>query len=80
MNSTLLAVMKRTVIKLPIIKCLGCGSETNTTTCDSSRQPDWNPRKCYVRWINEKPEKGCCFDELPEGWYKKWCLGIIKRG
>jgi len=65
---------------MSVIKCLGCGHDTNTTTCDYIIYRDRIPRKCYVRWINDKPEKGCGFDALTDKWYRKWCLDIIKRG
>jgi hypothetical protein len=44
-------------------KCLGCGELTNSCTSDWWLTPDRKPHKCYVRWINNKPEKGCGYND-----------------
>jgi len=51
---------------MSVFICKGCGGTTNSTTCDYIQHKDYQPRKCYVKWENGKPIKGCGYDELKE--------------
>jgi hypothetical protein len=75
---------------MSILTCGGCGGITNSTTCDYLHHKDFNPRKCYVKWVDNKPVKGCGYDELKESalkskgkyemFYLKWISVLLKKG
>jgi hypothetical protein len=44
--------------------CKGCGGSTNSTTCDYMSHKDHLPRKCYVKWVDDKAVKGCGYDDF----------------
>lgn len=44
---------------MSVLICAGCGGTTNTATSDWLNSPDDRAVKCYVRWVNRKPEPGC---------------------
>jgi hypothetical protein len=53
---------------MSIIKCLGCGRDTNTTLCDYVDYDDYQPRHCWAAadYENNVWVKGCGYDALPE--------------
>ena len=73
---------------MSIIKCRTCGGTTNTTTCnlDKTMQTD----TCYVKWVNDKPVKGCGYDDFKAKVLKSkdkygmfelvFCSDILKKG
>ncbi len=75
---------------MSILICKGCGGTTNTTTCDWVSHKDRLPRKCYVKWVNGKPVKGCGYDEYKQKTLKnpnkytmsdlKFYSDILKKG
>jgi len=75
---------------MPTLTCKGCGGITNTTTCDYLEHKDMHPHMCYVKWIDNKPVKGCGYDALKaealksrskcQMWYLKWISDILKKG
>ena len=76
---------------MSILVCSGCGGTTNSTTCDYLDHKDYKPHKCYVKWVDNKPVKGCGYDDLKattlkdpkkgQGmWYLKWISDILKKG
>jgi hypothetical protein len=75
---------------MSIIKCKGCGGMTNTITCDWMDHDDYLPRKCYVKWVNKNPVKGCGYDDFKASVLKnpnkytmghlKWISDILKKG
>jgi hypothetical protein len=65
---------------MPSGPCKGCGYITNSTTSNWWLTKDLKPNKCYVRWINNKPEKGCGYNELEEGDFSKiFADSILKK-
>lgn len=49
---------------MSILICKGCGGTTNSVTCDWMKHKDHLPRKCYVKWVDNKPVKGCGYDNF----------------
>lgn len=66
---------------MSILICKNCGGTTNTTTCKwSIVDNDIVTDNCFVKWVDDKPVKGCSYDKVTNKWYKKWLDDIIKKG
>lgn len=66
---------------MPTLICKNCGGLTNTTTCKYDIiNNDMVTDKCFVKWVDNKPVKGCCFDMVRNNWYRNWLLDIINKG
>jgi hypothetical protein len=59
--------------------CLGCGGITKAISCNWATYSNKKPRKCYIKWVDEKPVKGCAYDELIPNGYKEWMDLILKE-
>ena len=75
---------------MSIFVCKGCGGMTNTTTCNYMDNKDYLPTVCYVKWVDNKPVKGCGYDDFKADVLKlkdkylmfhlKWMSDILKKG
>ena len=75
---------------MSIMICKGCGGTTNSTTCDFLNHKDRLPRVCYIKWVNDKPVKGCGYDDFKldvlrtkekySYHHLKWMSDILKKG
>jgi hypothetical protein len=75
---------------MSILICKACGGTTNSATCNYLDNPDKLPTKCYVKWVNDKPIKGCGYDAFKTDALKckskyqmfelKFCSDILKKG
>lgn len=66
---------------MSIIICKNCGGTTNITTCKwSTGVNNITADICFVKWVDDKPVKGCSMNKVTNKWYKKWLYEIIKKG
>ena len=45
------------------LTCLRCGGLTNTAVADALDAPEGKADRCFVRWVDGVPERGCAYDE-----------------
>jgi hypothetical protein len=73
---------------MPTAICKGCNRWTNSTTSNYWFTKDHVPTKCWVAWpivplsliLLTKPEKGCIYDQLPDGCFEKESADSLIEG
>lgn len=62
-----------------MLQCVNCGSQTNTAVCNHlyPYRPDGKANECYLRWVNNRWEKGCEYDNCT-GFFKHFADDLLK--
>ena len=64
-----------------ILMCSNCGSQTNTAVCNHLHpvRKDGKANECYLKWVDDKWEKGCGYDSERGGFHRQFADKLLSE-